>query len=54
MITLTQFPPRNPVILDGPYKRKVSRIELVSDALGIIAIGMILAVSFVGMTGALQ
>ena len=54
MITLTQFPPRHPVILDGPYKRKVSRLELISDALGIIAIGVLLAVSFLGMTGALS
>jgi hypothetical protein len=40
--------------MTGPYCRKVSRLERVSDALGIIAIGMILAVSFVGMTGALS
>jgi hypothetical protein len=51
MITLANYQPMN---MTGPYRRKVSRLERVSDALGIIAIGVLLAVSFLGMTGALS
>ena len=54
MITLHCYPSRQPVILDGPHKRTIRRLELIADITGIIAIGMILAVSFVGMTGALS
>ena len=56
MITLTQFPHRQPVHVAGPYKRKrkVSRLELIADITGILAVGTILAISFLGMTGALS
>ena len=56
MITLTQFPHRQPVHVDGPHKRKrkVSRLELIADITGILAVGTIWAVSFLGMTGALS
>jgi hypothetical protein len=54
MIQLHKYPSRQPVILDGPHKRTISRLELISDITGIIAIGTLLAISFFGMTGALS
>ena len=53
MIQLHGFP-RQPVTLDGPHKRRTTRLEWISDVLGLIAIGSLLAVSFLGMTGALS
>lgn len=49
MMTLRNYPP-----ITGPYRRPVRWLEAVANASGIVAIGVLLAVSFLGMTGALS
>lgn len=49
MMTLKHYPP-----IEGPYRRPVRWLEAAANASGLIAIGVLLAVSFLGMTGALS
>ena len=49
MITMKNYPP-----VQGPYRRRPSLMDYAVNITGIIAIGILLAVSFIGMTGALD
>lgn len=53
-MTLHRFPPRQPVVLDGPHRRNISWAEVAISLLAHAAIGTILAVSVLGMSGALS
>lgn len=49
MITIKKYPP-----VQGPYRRCPSLLDYAVNITGIIAIGVLLAVSFIGMTGAFE
>lgn len=49
MMTLRNYPP-----VTGPYRRPVRWLDVAVNASGIAAIGVLLAVSVLGMTGAFE
>jgi CBS-domain-containing membrane protein len=51
MITLHRYPQRQPVKVAGPYRRDLNWKEVAISLIGHAAIGIVLAVSVVGMAG---
>lgn len=51
MITIKKYQPMN---IDGPYLRKARTLDYIVNIIGLAAIGVLLAVSVLGMTGAMD
>lgn len=50
-MTIRNYQPMN---IDGPYLRKAMAMDYIVNATGLAAIGVLLAVSVLGMTGAMD